>query len=1676
MAISDLRLFSSAGGNDITVTPGESAAPSVLPIFYANTLAASPNDIIVWAAGDGAAQNLGATLTGKVATTSSGILIPSRLDTLLVTATSGVLTPSINKAFIGQAATAAQGALTPAISTALVGQAATATQTSVDIPGYVALAGFRATASNGRFTEYYLLDTFTGTNNTLATSHVPEVPGGGGNVWALNFAGTTTPKINSNRLRPVDSSTYVVIDTNNFAVSKTIDKYVEASMYYAQASGNTGEFLLLDTATDSGYYFGWDDAAQQWDIGYRFSGAHTSLGVVGDTQTVGVSRTVRLELAYDNATPSNGVGLQGYVDGVLVLDTSDAFNHLTNSGYVGIATGTSAQGAGENHSFEFDWIRAGPVTRTLVGQAATATQTSVNIPGYAALIGLAATGTRGALTPNFDKALVGQSATGSVGTITPNTVNPGVTLTGIQAIASAFKLGYVNGADTWVPLGPAILNTPQGVLFPAFGVGSYTGFTSSVTPKIVVTTQAVGSGAQTYFVPKTAALPALGVLSEVAATATQNGFGVRIENAPGLGTGLNQVAQPTGTWTGAGAGSLPLLFSVGQDGNYQSTTTPIVGADPFVVRYNIYGVPDITPMGVYASGSNSSVMFYPKKFRPGPVNPQSSIVAWPVAVSPNDITVTPPLCVSAFTMLDGQRATLVPANPPSVATVAPAISYPGTTWVQLTGQIGTISTGVIGQGQVQLPTYPDTLAGRAETAQGVLTPTGANRSAALGDPFYSGPGIVTAAAGIIVPSVWDVLVAPAFVVKRAHTTHWSEEFFSPDFTGQDAVFATDKWSFTAYNAQIPDMQGIVVTPTGYGNVVYVSYLSHERQPRAVDGLLVDTDRQDYCMGLMVLDAITGRIYSNTLYRPPLVYEELRVRGMRFVSEVFKLSTGVSVTQYAHYGIVNLQWTAETVLTPSVAFKHSPPRHFGGAPLFIPSSSATDFWEEVTSRGDMVQHRLVHNAYISEVWVNDVTDPNSQWVLTYTTNTGGTASTAPWGDSVNIIQTADSFVPSTTIVSYNLGGGFGGNKPAFGFIGYQREQANVNSIDLGHSVAWFDHWNGLNPLFSVQAVGRVGQVSVNVGPVVALFGLRATTSSGPDSPFPMKDGDAHVWVVGRAATARAGWITPPAVTFLLDLFDDTDGTLLTAHLSDSGSMWAGSVKTQILNNRAAPTWTAGTADSALTYALQQAPTPDYRVTFHMAPTYSGTHLGNIPETGVVVRYNPADGSGYLFGYNGAEEDAYLFKLGPGAGIVSRGNIGFVSSTDVFAIEISGHNPPRLTCYINGVVWADGYETGLPAISDAGYVATRLVGFSALPGPLLDINGVYFDPSLCLLSGYRLNTSLGVLTGPWPTGQRAFTAIGVLTPNQPTNVTQALTGLGLTVAQGVIYTIPGTGILSGNSATASQGVLTPSITGNNTYAGLVGIQLVVSQGFLGMGQSLLPGQTATTTNGILGIVIDCFPAAVGLRLNTAQGVLTPNTSKALIGQSGAATSGVASPLVSVVLTGARTTTSAGTVTKLYEVFVTLTGNSATCVQSALTPVTTEGATAAGQVASGSVGVLKPNIVVTLFGAGAVSSAGVVSISMSCVLTGVASAATQNAVIALVSKLLTGASVTATKGLVGFTYDCRIDATGVQMRLYLTGMGTNAPVPKPDVMLWARTEVEKLFVQETPDEEFPVIGVNQ
>jgi hypothetical protein len=302
------------------------------------------------------------------------------------------------------------------------------------------------------------------------------------------------------------------------------------------------------------------------------------------------------------------------------------------------------------------------------------------------------------------------------------------------------------------------------------------------------------------------------------------------------------------------------------------------------------------------------------------------------------------------------------------------------------------------------------------------------------------------------------------------------------WNGATATFGSEVslTGWTGSTANTPDEGYISFVRTGYGDTIYITYVT-------------TGDTAGRYLGLIVFNAVTESVTSHTLtHATDLIGSYATIGsnssyyyvGHRPVQEVARLSSGTSVTQFLLKWIVaNLSWTSGTATTPTLTLKTPPATAYDG---IAPG------WETLEVRGDTVQHILYDidfRAPISSKETETAVYPR----LNDATGTGST-----WSAGYDLFHFGDATIKvpdnGASLSNGLFLSGYGGGGATYLFYSSDN-QHNGYVPGMTTGKAWLDWWSGI----SIAATGRVGRVTITIIPGVVLTGQAATISQGALKP-------------------------------------------------------------------------------------------------------------------------------------------------------------------------------------------------------------------------------------------------------------------------------------------------------------------------------------------------------------------------------------------------------------------------------------------------------------------------------------------------------------------------------------------------------------------------------------------------
>jgi hypothetical protein len=968
-------------------------------------------------------------------------------------------------------------------------------------------------------------------------------------------------------------------------------------------------------------------------------------------------------------------------------------------------------------------------------------------------------------------------------------------------------------------------------------------------------------------------------------------------------------------------------------------------------------------------------------------------------------------------------------------------------------------------------------------------------------------GILRTSVGSLIPLNPSGSSYLAYRTCTAGDMAWSREYRIGPPTGEP-------WSNPRYPLFIP---------SGHPDIFFVSYYSD---------IKVGYSASQTYVGLAVVNIRTKVVISNVNRIADLLDGNYYVNRPKSVADVLRKSDGRCYAQFMHgRTLLNLAWrnvdvtplpenitlqpvdidptrivlvtpnVTHLVTLPVVTIKTLPPIDTAiVAGHEYPVSGPYRSWEGFETRGELGYYTMFQEQYLVDItgstangsgspnaaplnlnrmYANDITLPSSEWTSHTGTNTGYAGSSHPEG----------TLLPFAGLVFQGSGGGFPGVLFSSGDYHGGFPAPSDHSWEL-----WQNFWNDQPIFFSVAAAGRVGRVGTTNTPNAQLVGLGLTATQGNFRGITA--GGSVTWTPdGRKATTHQGNLAPPSVTFLLDLFNDTDDVHLNAHTSDSGGTWGGADVYRVLSN-AARGLTSDTYGRM--YSTSECPVRDYRVSANITTSGSGTHNGaDIPEIAIGLRCQTDGSNGYFFGYHPVYQKWYIFKpntYGENNVLYSWDQSG---GSNPIEIEVNGSNPTRLTVRQGGVIMVVLDDYG-HQYENPGRVEIFTTGYTAFVGSFLDINGKYYDPGAFFLDGLRAFTGSGVMTGPWPTGQVAYTQQGVLTPDSA-SVIVPLTGLSTggflpdenlvlypvdttpetihlypehRTRQGVLLPAQAVGALTGLSITATGGLLSTTATGS-FFVSLTGQRVYATPGFLALLNRELPGLRADVRRGDVGIVVSGDQTIAGMVMVVNTGTLKVYVNPSLLGQSTTTSPGTVKIEEAAPQPPQVATTGAGFLTPSVTNAVVLTGLGASATGGTLQAQTAQGSGPTGQSATGGAGTLVPVITKSLTGQGAAVASGQFVPLIVVTPTGQQAVTAEGTLQIIHNIALVGQSGTLVQGLTGQQHGCTVYPQGVAAKGEVGYVPTNMQKDEFEHDLFFTNHVDDLLLDTEETDAFVTIA---
>lgn len=972
----------------------------------------------------------------------------------------------------------------------LVGLRATAVLGN--FPTQVALTGLSATATQGRLFSTYVYDSFTGVNGTVITSHVGESGAdwlaGGSTIW--DGTGSFVDfKIQSNRLRGSSGPGYVIALAPG--VSQDRRFYVESQFRGGLAANTTDIGMYVGLYTDNagptgiGYYMGYNPVTQTLDVIFWSPGTSASPTVLitsSDPLVAGDVRTLRLEASKDPTGFFNH--LRFYVNGVFINEIDN--NSVAVASWTGNIAILSYNASGSSYC-DLEYVQSGPIDVYLDGTQGIATATPGTIVGVVSggssvnLVGNVATATGGTIVPEIGAKPLGRSATATGGILTPDlSAGTGNLVGNVATLHGGVIVPFISvGAVAPLPPSPLIVDPYPNYALTPFTMTAEVQIANnspvSVVNKLKYVTEYFSREGSHGYVPGEEGSRRFGAFaSQVSITVGGDGWvpGSHYNPTTYYGdeytpatTFVYSPGQTLGSYIGGtitGVFKLPNgetydcgldfggHFSVDQAGMVHWVHTRALGR-------TITGYGDgiaIVPFGVrpYANllyvyqNENSNPRSLPKAcLRPQIFTNNSIERLLGLYAHSHDI-------VYAFYVtkwetqfaLSGARATM------NAGVLTPVI----TGAAMLVGGVATARAGVLGV--INSNVKQVALTGLAATAiAGQIVPYTYNAGSQLVPTYRRGDGYdwgVERQLGAITASADCVLSAAAV-------------------TPEDVTLLP-----FADRVNAGPTRGMTTVRTGYGNVVYLCYVSDQK------------------VGVIVMDVFTEQVFAHTLSSIPVAVVSSNT-AVRPNAQVVRLSDGRSLTQFKiSNAIVNIVWTKDTTTAPIITIK----RDWNFAGLY-PN------WDTLEYRGDQVYHcqyvlnpsgyPLGQTKINIQLLTNDATTGTSDWV-DWGTRGVKLDPGAIYGNTSGTRDITD--VHSGFFRGYT---GYGNGLPSWLTIALYPDQSFGGGFSYEFLTMWMLFWNGQAPNLGVQAEGQVGSVTVDAvsAPYAALTGQRATCSVGTMVP-------------------------------------------------------------------------------------------------------------------------------------------------------------------------------------------------------------------------------------------------------------------------------------------------------------------------------------------------------------------------------------------------------------------------------------------------------------------------------------------------------------------------------------------------------------------------------------------------
>lgn len=760
-----------------------------------------------------------------------------------------------------------------------------------------------------------------------------------------------------------------------------------------------------------------------------------------------------------------------YVDNIETIRYNDTT--ITPSGIPGVVFSDELNiGVAYNHAVDIDWIRAGPITRQLTGQAAVATGGtlvgSVSGGSTVSISGQVATTTPGTIVPAIDKALTGQSATAAVGTIVPD-LGAGVgflvgqvATTAMGSLAPTIQIGAVAPAP---PL-PYIVD-----VFPEAG------------PGFPLDSGTVAQSCEIALDQPISVVNKLKYVSEFFSREALYPYTPGMEGSRRFGAWTSQVisGSPATHGDGWSPGSFydPTTY-------YTDEFTPVGGfsyvlADGTTHTFSAFDGAFKLPEGeVYDCGidfgghfsvdqSGMLHWFHSRGFGRvlngyfgGPLPPYDILYVYQ---NENTDRRSMPKALVRSQIFQVQQSVGIYAHSHDIVYIF--YSTPLVPNGPITGQRATAKAGSLA------PVVQDSvmLVGNvATTRQGALGVTNSNlkQGALTGQKATTGSGVIT-------PFTTQQAQVNTLTYRRGNGYEWGKETQFATFVPTNdcvltvpAVTPEDVVLTAPFGSTAAGTGGLTVVRSGFGNVVYICYIGGQG------------------LGVVVLDAFTEQVYSHTFYKTPVFFNGNS--AARSIAQVVALSDGRRITQFTlGANTVNFSWTQDNYLAPTVVVKKN----------YIATALYPN-WDTLEYKGDQVYHcryalELVGYPFGAtkvnvRLFTNDATTGTSEWV--------------DWGirgvrQDPAAIYGGGPFEAAITDFQYRGYSGYGNGLPSWLTTSVYPDQSFGGGVGYEKFTMWMLFWNGQSPYLSVQAEGQVGSITVTAvsAPYAALTGQVATCAGG-----------------------------------------------------------------------------------------------------------------------------------------------------------------------------------------------------------------------------------------------------------------------------------------------------------------------------------------------------------------------------------------------------------------------------------------------------------------------------------------------------------------------------------------------------------------------------------------------------